>query len=56
MSNIFDAYLIAQALGWDWNIWTMILINGFELLLMICFGVFILIAGVWLDKKLKYGS
>ena len=26
-SGMFDAYLIAQALGWEWNFWTMIVIS-----------------------------
>ena len=43
MSNtggVLDTYLIAQALGWEWNLWTIITING------ILIGIFILIVAI----------
>ena len=48
MSNtggMLDAYLIAQALGWDWNFWTMITISFAPILIIggILFIVFIVI-------------
>ena len=36
-SGMLDNYLIAQALGMDWNLWTMILLSGAEVLLFIGF-------------------
>lgn len=36
MSNgVLDHYLIAQALGWDWNFWTMLTLTGIEILIFI---------------------
>ena len=42
MSNngMLDNYLIAQALGWEWNFWTMITITGMEI------GIFILMVAI----------
>lgn len=37
---MLDNYLIAQALGWEWNFWTMITITGIEI------GIFILIVAI----------
>lgn len=39
-SGMLDNYLIAQALGWEWNFWTMITITGIEI------GIFILIVAI----------
>ena len=39
-SGMLDNYLIAQALGWDWNFWTMITITGIEI------GIFILMVAL----------
>ena len=53
MSNtgsVLDTYLIAQALGWEWNLWTMILIDGallgISLLIIVVAGILCL----WLDS------
>lgn len=35
MSGMLDNYLIAQALGMDWNFWTMILLSGVEIIFFI---------------------
>ena len=39
-SGMLDNYLIAQALGWDWNFWTMVTITGIEI------GIFILMVAL----------
>lgn len=39
-SGMLDNYLIAQALGGDWNFWTMVTITGIEI------GIFILMIAV----------
>lgn len=39
-SGMLDNYFIAQALGWEWNFWTMITITGIEI------GIFILIVAI----------
>jgi len=39
-NGMLDNYLIAQALGWEWNFWTMVTITGIEI------GIFILIVAL----------
>ena len=34
-NGMLDNYLIAQALGWDWNFWTMITLTGIEIAIFI---------------------
>jgi hypothetical protein len=34
-NGVLDQYLIAQALGWDWNFWTMLTLTGIEILIFI---------------------
>lgn len=34
-NSVLDQYLIAQALGWDWNFWTMLTLTGIEILIFI---------------------
>lgn len=48
---MLDNYLIAQALGWDWNFWTMLTLTGIEL---VCFFAFVSLCGIlcmWVDAK-----
>jgi len=39
-SGMLDNYLIAQALGWNWDFGTMVLLTGIEI------GIFILMVAV----------
>ena len=47
--EMLDNYLIAQALGWDWNFWTMLTLTGIE---FVCFFAFVCLCGIlcmWMD-------
>ena len=49
--GMLDNYLIAQALGWDWNFWTMLTLTGIEL---VCFFALVCLCGIlamWMDSK-----
>ena len=39
--EMLDNYLIAQALGWDWNFWTMLTLTGIELVCFLPLFVFV---------------
>ena len=47
--NMLDSYLIAQALGWEWNFWTMITITGIEIGLFLLFIIIFGLIAVWAD-------
>jgi hypothetical protein len=54
MSNtggVLDTYLIAQALGWDWNLWTMITIDaillGIGIVIIVLVGLFCMWVESW---------
>ena len=49
-NGLLDTYLIAQALGWEWNIWTMITITGIEIGIFILIVAFCLVISAWLDS------
>lgn len=46
---MWDAYLICQALGWEWNFWTMSLITGVEILI----GIILVICGLVVTAYLQ---
>ena len=50
-SGMLDSYLIAQALGWEWNFWTMICISGLEILIFIAMVALCGVICVILDVK-----
>lgn len=45
--GMLDYYLIAQALGWEWNFWTMISMFGISVVIFIL-AIFVLI---WVLNK-----
>lgn len=59
MSGMWDSYLICQALGWEWNTWTMILTSILPFLIVVLIIATPFILGGILDgydhlkKKLK---
>lgn len=55
MSNnggMLDTYLLAQALGWEWNLGTIILIDVILLLIFFAFIIGIGILCMWLDNQI----
>ena len=45
--GLLDTYLIAQALGWEWNIWTIIILTLGIPLLLISIGFIVWIIGIY---------
>ena len=48
--SVLDTYLIAQALGWEWNLWTMITIDAILLGIGLCIAVLVVIFAAWMDS------
>ena len=45
--GMLDTYLLAQALGWEWNIWTIIILDGTLILLFIIIICIVGLLGVY---------
>lgn len=53
MSNnggMLDTYLIAQALGWEWNLQTMLTIDAILLGIGLLIVAFLFLLSAWLDS------
>ena len=51
--NMLDNYLIAQALGWEWNFQTMITLWGIEIAIFIVIVAIVCVLSAWLDGGLR---
>ena len=48
--GMLDAYLICQALGWDWNFWTMLTLTGIEILIFIGIAGLCIVLGAYFER------
>lgn len=48
--GMLDTYLIAQALGWEWNLGTILLIDGMCIAMFIVIAFLVMIFVAWVDS------